>query len=76
MPCVVADSHSDANIGAKLTHQLIDKVWRRSFRFHTTYMSLYLQLQKSDDWENVITEVLDQFEKDNGKPVLHTVLFY
>jgi len=52
------DSHSDANIGAKLTHQLIDK------------------LQKSDDWENVITEVLDTFEKDNGKPVLHTVLFY
>ena len=39
-------------------------------------MSLLLQLASSDDLDNDIDELLQDFESKCSRPVLHCVLFY
>lgn len=39
-------------------------------------LELYLQLYASDDLDNEVDEILQDFEHKINRPILHTALFY
>jgi len=39
-------------------------------------LQLIERVYKAEDWEDEITEILDEYERQHHKSVLHTVVFY
>lgn len=69
----VKDNQEDALIGAHHTLQLCQLV-RAVLAEH--YLTRIAQLEKTEDWQDQLDDVIEEFHKRTGRRVLYSVQFY
>lgn len=78
---------TEAAIAAELTYELVAKVGPAANGFCPVFVVLSrsyfgvpllvgTQMYAAADWEESISEILDEYEAENKKEVLHSVYFY
>ena len=44
--------------------------------WHATDLLFVLQLEAADDWEDVVDEIIAEFEQETARQVTYTICFY
>lgn len=80
--CLVGTGHWDGPEGAVLKPSSLQKMqWRAGAGRRVTMPGIhsrlcFSQIQHTEDMENEIDELLQEFEEKSGRAFLHTVCFY
>lgn len=76
----VADNHEDATLGAFILYELalIVIFLKCSILLVQVNMRIYFifKLQNTEDMENEIDEILQEYESKIKRPILHSISFY
>ncbi|KPP67316.1 RNA polymerase II subunit A C-terminal domain phosphatase SSU72-like, partial [Scleropages formosus] len=73
----IQDNHEEATLGAFLICELCQCVMKGLFCTSLTMRCPFsTQIQHTDDMENEMDELLQEFEEKSSRPFLHTVCFY